>query len=83
MKDPRLRYRSEAMDQLLLEMSEDEHAAERPLLSAVVVRSAPEWPMPCPGFFRVAKQLGSMTEGTTDLDYWRAERRRVFLFPWS
>jgi hypothetical protein len=38
--------------------------------------------MPCPGFFRVAKQLGPMTEGTTDLDYWRAEIRRVFLFSW-
>jgi hypothetical protein len=81
-KDPRLRYRSEAMDQLLGEISADEDAAGRPLLSAVVVRSDPQKPMPGPGFFELAKELRSMTDKMTRLDYWRAELKRVLKYRW-
>jgi hypothetical protein len=81
-KDPRLHHKSEAMVDLLGEISADEDAAGRPLLSAVVVRNDPELPIPGPGFFRVAKQHGSMTAGMAEVDYWRAEFGRVCKHPW-
>ena len=82
LKHRRFGYRSEAMDQMLGVISADEHAAGRPLLSAVVVRSDPQQPMPGPGFFELAKELGSMTDQIAILDYWRAEFRRVCQYPW-
>jgi hypothetical protein len=75
-------YKSEAMDQLLGEISEEEHAAERPLLSAVVVRSDPDRPVPGPGFYRLARRLGSMPDQTDEVDFWRAEFLRVCQYPW-
>jgi hypothetical protein len=70
------------MADLLGEVSADEHTAGRPLLSAVVVRSDVELPIPGPGFFRLAKQLGSMTAEMADVDYWRTEFSRVCKYPW-
>jgi hypothetical protein len=73
---------SEAMVDLLGEISAEEHAAGRPLLSAVVVRNDPELPIPGPGFYWLAKQLGSMTDKMTEVDYWKAEFRLVCQYTW-
>jgi hypothetical protein len=81
-KDRRFGYRSKAIVELLGEISADEHGAGRPLLSAVVVRSDVKLPIPGPGFFRLARQLGSIPAKTTEVDYWRAEFRRVCQCPW-
>jgi hypothetical protein len=81
-KDRRFGYRSEVTDEVLGVISADEHAAGRPLLSAVVVRSEPQQPMPGPGFFELAKELGSMTGQIAKLGYWRTEFRRVCQYPW-
>ena len=55
-------------------ISQSEHDAGRPLLSAVVVRKDEN--MPGNGFFTLAKRLGLHTEGD-NLDFWLAELRRV------
>ena len=47
--DRRLHHKSEAMVDLLGEISAEEHAVGRPLLSAVVVRKAEALPIPGPG----------------------------------
>jgi len=82
-KDPRLNYKSAAMDDLLGEISEEEHADGRPLLSAVVVRNDLKLPIPGPGFFRLAKQLGSMPNDGDKVVFWRAEFMRVCRYRWG
>jgi hypothetical protein len=71
------------MVDLLGEISAGEHAAGRPLLSAVVVRRDPTLPIPGPGFFRLAKDLGSMSKGTDRVVFWKAEFQRVCKYPWQ
>src|SRR4051794_12170147 len=56
-----------------------EHAAGRPLLSAVVIAKKPR--MPGPGFFTGARTLGQYT-GQDDRAYWVEELRRVHDY-WS
>lgn len=81
-KGRRLHYQSEAMVDLLEEISTEEHAAGRPLLSVVVVRRDVELPIPGPGFFRLAKRLGSLSEGADKAAFWKAEFQRVWKYPW-
>ena len=81
--DRRLHHKSEAVVDLLGEISAGEHAAGRPLLSAVVVHKAPELPIPSPGFFRSAQQLGCMAQDMRKVDYSRTEFRLVCQYPWQ
>jgi hypothetical protein len=81
-KDRRLDHKSEAMVDLLGEISAEEHAAGRPLLSAVVVRNDPELPIPGRGFFRLARNLGSMSKTADKVVFWKAELQRVCKYPW-
>jgi hypothetical protein len=81
--DPRLRSKSEAMDELLGEISGDEHKAGRPLLSAIVVRKDKSLPIPGPGFYKLAKALGSMVQGDTKESFWKAELLRVNMCDWK
>ena len=60
-------------------ISQAEHDAGRPLLSAVVIRRDEN--MPGTGFFTLARALGLHTEGD-NLDFWLAELRRVHDY-WS
>jgi hypothetical protein len=64
---------------ILDEVNYAEHAAGRPLLSAVVI--AKETGMPGEGFFTCARDLGRYT-GRDDLAYWVEELRRVHDY-WS
>ena len=59
---------------LLDEINRAEHAAGRPLVSAVVVSK--ERNMPGPGFFDCARTLGLYRDGD-DLGYWVEELGRV------
>lgn len=66
---------SGALGPVLGEVSREEDAAGRGMLSAVVVRSRGE-PLPAAGFFRLAAELG---RDASDRDRcWRAELGRVF-----
>ena len=60
-------------------ISQAEHNAGRPLLSAVVIRRDEN--MPGNGFFTLAKRLGLHTEGD-NLEFWLSELRRVHDY-WS
>lgn len=82
-KDRRLHYKSEAMVDLLGEISAEEHAAGRPLLSAVVVRNDLELPIPGRGFFQLARRLGSMAKGADEVVFWRGEFLRVCRYRWA
>ena len=55
-------------------ISQAEHDAGRPLLSAVVIRKDEN--MPGNGFFTLAKRLG-LHKGGDNLGFWLAELRRV------
>ena len=81
--DRRLHHKSEAMVDLLGEISAEEHAVGRPLLSAVVVRKDEALPIPGPGFYRLAKELGSMSKGEDKVVFWKAEFRRVCTYAWK
>jgi hypothetical protein len=59
---------------LLDEINDREHAADRPLLSAVVV--AKKTGIPGVGFFTYARGLGLHT-GTDDRAYWQVELQKV------
>ena len=55
-------------------ISQAEHEAGRPLLSAVVIRR--DMNMPGHGFFALARRLGLHRQGD-NLEYWLAELRRA------
>ena len=63
--------------QVLGEISEDEHKAERPMLSAIAVNEAG---VPGKGFFNLARQLGRLSHSTPDAEpeFLRVEQRRVY-----
>lgn len=61
--------------QILGEISEDEVAANRPMLSAVVVGVAGK---AGPGFHGLAKDLGRQAAGQTDREFWESELRSVY-----
>ncbi len=69
-----LAYDRNQIADILDGISQAEHNAGRPLLSAVVIRR--DMNMPGKGFFALAKRLGLLREGD-NLEYWLAELRRV------
>ena len=69
----------ERISHILGDISTAEHHAERPLLSAVVIRI--EENSPGSGFFGLAKDLG-LHNGDDDFRYWVQELQRVHDY-WS
>ncbi len=67
--------------QVLGEISEDEHMAGRPMLSAVVERVDG---VPGEGFFALARRLGKLlvTDASGEVRFWLDEREKVFQM-WS
>lgn len=65
------------MGHLLGEISEDEHNAGRPMLSAIAVRN--DTSMPGKGFFDLARTLGKLTASTTaaEANFWSNELNAV------
>jgi hypothetical protein len=61
--------------QVLDEVSEDEHQARRPMLRAIAVNEAG---FPGDGFFKLARQLGKITEGDSEPAFLAAEQQRVY-----
>ena len=61
--------------ELLKEISTAEHAAGRPLLSAVVVMKGKK--LPGAGFFGLAQRVG-LYDGTDPQEFWRREVQRVW-----
>lgn len=63
--------------QVLGEVSEDEHRAGRPMLSAIAVS---ESGFPGDGFFKLARQLGKLAEstGSAEQEFLRLEQRQVY-----
>jgi len=57
-------------------VSQAEHDAGRPLLSAVVIRIDSN--MPGKGFFTLARRLGLHRAGENDLTFWLRELNRVY-----
>jgi hypothetical protein len=72
-------YFGARVGRVLDELNHAEHAAGRPLLSAVVIAKATG--MPGEGFFTCARDLRRYT-GRDDLAYWVDELRRVHHY-WS
>jgi hypothetical protein len=61
--------------QALNEIVQDEIAAGRPMLSAVVVSVSGR---PGPGFFELGKQLGRFKHGQSEDDFWIQEREAAY-----
>jgi hypothetical protein len=70
-------YMGRAIGQVLGEISEDEHAAGRPMLSAIVRRDNG---IPGKGFFTLARELGklSATDTQGEIQFWQDELEKVF-----
>ena len=62
--------------QILGEISEYEHLHNRPLLSAVVVRSDKK--IPGEGFFTLARELGELEENMDEWTFWKREIKMVY-----
>ena len=60
---------------ILNEIVEDEMAAGRPMLSAVVVSSGGR---PGPGFYVLARECGRLKTGVSDDAFWKAECEAVY-----
>jgi hypothetical protein len=72
----KLRAKDPALDTLLDEISREEDAAGRGMLSVVVIRKDKEARLPGPGFFKLAKKLG---RDTSDRDTcWAEELVKVY-----
>ncbi|SRR5258706_15923266 len=67
------------LGQLCGEISDDEHDADRPLISALVINQSNH---PGTGFFELARTLGLLRSRSKEAedDYWIAELRRVHEF---
>ena len=61
---------------ILGEISEHEHEAGRPLISAVVILKDAN--KPGPGFFTLARNLGLIQPDEDDDAFWNAELQRVW-----
>ena len=61
---------------ILGEVSEYEHSHNRPLLSAVVVKSDKK--IPGKGFFTLARELGKLEEGMDERSFWERELEEVY-----
>jgi alkylated DNA nucleotide flippase Atl1 len=70
-------YMGREVGQILGEISEDEHDRQRPLLSAVAVKTTGR---PGPGFADLARQLGRLrdTSKETEERFWNEEKDRVY-----
>ncbi len=62
---------------MLGEISQNEHAQGRPMLSALVVRTSGS---PGPGFFKLARDLGKLRPATREEEerFWRGEIGAVY-----
>jgi len=60
---------------ILGEISEDEFAAGRPMLSAIAVNVRGH---AGPGFFELARELGRLGQGDDETTFWEAERESVY-----
>jgi hypothetical protein len=60
---------------ILGEISEDEVASGRPMLSAVAVGVSGR---PGPGFYELARQLGRLSQGADDMEFWKSERDAAY-----
>lgn len=72
----KLRAKDPALDTLLDEISREEDAAGRGMLSVVVVRKPPEESLPGSGFFKLAKKLGRDTSDRNTC--WAEELVKVY-----
>ena len=70
-----LHQQSRALFQILDDINRHEHAAGRPLLTAIVVHKDDS--RPGNGFFAIATKLGHYRGGDAEL-YWLEECRRVY-----
>lgn len=70
-------HMSREVGQILGEISEDEHAAGRPMLSAIVERVDG---IPGEGFFTLARRLGKLlaVDAEGEIKFWMDEREKVF-----
>lgn len=68
-------YMGAEVGHVLGEISEDEVAAGRPMLSAVAVGVNGK---PGPGFYALARDLGRLPEGADEETFWRTERHAVY-----
>ena len=66
---------------LLGQIAEEESAAGRPLLTAVVVRSGTKG-LPGDGFFTIAQSLGHCLDAQSLEDCWREELEKTYAY-WS
>lgn len=71
-----LQARDLTLFQILDDVNRREHEADRPFLTAVVVRK--EDGMPGQGFFKLATQLGHHRDGDDRTLYWMWELERVY-----
>jgi hypothetical protein len=72
----KLRAKDPALDTLLDEISREEDAAGRGMLSVVVIRKPPEESLPGSGFFKLAKKLGRDTSDRNTC--WAEEIAKVY-----
>ncbi len=68
-------YMGTETGQILGEISEDEVCAGRPMLSAVAVNVNGK---AGPGFYALAKELGRMSNGEGDAEFWEREVKAVY-----
>ena len=67
-------------DPVFTQINNEEHGADRPLLSAVVINRSEE--MPGAGFFENARRLG-VHPGGDDRRFWEDELERVHNHKWK
>ena len=80
LNDTRVKPQSRAMREVLTEISMAEHAAGRPLLSAVVVRT--DTRRPGKGFEAMAKLL-RVRGRSSPQTFWKMQRDRVWKHVWT
>lgn len=75
---PQGQYMGAEAGHLLGEISEDEHDHGRPMLSALAVSAVTG--MPGEGFFKLARNLGKLTNSTLEAkgQFWENERNAVY-----
>ena len=68
-------HMSKMLGQILGEISEDEVANRRPMLSAI---SCGVTGKPGKGFYELARKLGCLKENDDELDFWKKECQQVY-----
>jgi len=64
------------LSKILREICEDEREADRPMLSSVVV--AKHGREPSKGFYTDARQLGRLSKGQDEREFWRQELEATY-----